>query len=105
MRKLAIEKTLNSRIQLKHDLETNWNKAANFIPKQGEIIVYDIDENYDYERIKVGDGKTAILYLPFYLDSELDEIKEQINTLKNSMLDMEVDSNTAMLVFFKGLSI
>ena len=33
----------NTRIQLKHDTETNWNKAVNFIPKAGEMIIYDAD--------------------------------------------------------------
>lgn len=57
-----------SRIIHKHDLEENWIKAAtnsNFIPKQGEIIIYDRDENYDYERIKIGDGITNVTNLPF----------------------------------------
>lgn len=59
------EKTLNTRIQQKHDIEANWLKAVNFIPKQGEIIVYDIDEAHDYERIKMGDGITNVNALPF----------------------------------------
>lgn len=58
-------KTLNSRIILKHDTEENWLKAENFIPKKGEIIVYDTDEIYDYERIKMGDGITNVNTLPF----------------------------------------
>ena len=59
------EKTLNTRIQHKHDTEANWLKATTFIPKQGEIIVYDIDETHDYERIKMGDGTTNVNALPF----------------------------------------
>ena len=49
----------------KHDTEENWNKAVNFIPKQGEIIIYDIDSNYSYERMKIGDGTTLVSSLPF----------------------------------------
>lgn len=59
------EKTLNTRIIQKHDIEGNWLKATNFIPKQGEIIVYDIDSTHDYERFKIGDGTTNINTLPF----------------------------------------
>lgn len=59
------EKNLSSRIINKHDIEANWVKATNFIPKQGEIIVYDIDENYTYERFKIGDGITLVSNLPF----------------------------------------
>ena len=35
-----------SRIINKHDTEQNWNETVNFVPEQGEIIIYDIDENY-----------------------------------------------------------
>lgn len=59
------EKQILSRIIQKHDIETNWNKAANFVPMRGELIVYDIDANYDYERLKIGDGATSVVDLPF----------------------------------------
>ena len=62
---MANEKQLNTRLVQKHDTEANWNKATNFIPKDGEIIVYDIDNNYDYKRIKIGDGITNVINLPF----------------------------------------
>lgn len=29
------------RVLMKHDITVNWSKAVNFIPKAGEIIVYD----------------------------------------------------------------
>lgn len=60
-----MEKTMKARIQHKHDIEANWLKATNFTPLASEIIVYDPDENYDYPRIKIGDGKTNINALPF----------------------------------------
>lgn len=64
----------------KHDTEANWRKAINFIPKQGTIIVYDIDENYNYERIKIGDGMTLVNDLPFTNDIISDiEISEICN--------------------------
>lgn len=59
------EKNIASRIVHKHDTEANWIKATNFIPKQGEIIIYDIDSAYSYERFKIGDGVTNVNYLPF----------------------------------------
>lgn len=59
------EKTLNTRIQQKHDTAANWNKATGFIPKVGEVIVYDPDSNYEFPRIKVGDGTTNVIALPF----------------------------------------
>ena len=74
------EKNVNARIIHKHDLEVNWLKATNFIPKQGELIIYDIEidangntlelptgrtEPYAYTRFKIGNGVANINYLPF----------------------------------------
>lgn len=73
------EKNITTRIIHKHDTEENWNKATNFIPKQGEIIIYDIDSTYSYERFKIGDGITVVSSLPFAMataipNAEIDEI-------------------------------
>ena len=65
-----IEKNISSRIQHKHDIEANWAKALNFIPKAGEIIIYDIDENNSIPRIKIGDGERTINNLPFSISGE-----------------------------------
>lgn len=59
------EKTFSSRIVHKHDTEENWLKATSFTPKQGEIIIYDVDASYSYERIKIGDGVKNVNDLPF----------------------------------------
>lgn len=58
------EKRLNTRIVHKHETEANW-LLSSLVPMQGEIIVYDKDENYNYERIKIGDGSTSVNALPF----------------------------------------
>lgn len=75
------EKNIKSRIIHKHETEANWLLATNFIPKQAEVIVYDIDDNYDYERIKIGDGVQNVNDLPFVNDyisiTEIDEICNQ----------------------------
>ena len=62
------EKTLNTRIQMKTDTEANWNKATNFIPKNGEIIIYATDATHSYQRLKVGDGTKKVNELPFIND-------------------------------------
>ena len=76
---MSIEKNMNTRIQHKHDIEANWNKALNFIPKIGEIIVYDIDDNCNYSRFKIGDGVRTINDLEFLLDTQY--ILHNSNTL------------------------
>lgn len=62
---MANEKVIKTRIQLKNDTEINWNKAINFIPKQGEIIIYSADESHPFSRLKVGDGLNTVITLPF----------------------------------------
>lgn len=95
------EKNIKTRIIHKHDTEENWNKATNFIPKQGEIIVYDIDSSHSYERIKVGDGTTNVNSLPYVngivVDAELSETSEnpvQNKTVK-AALDKKIDEPSA----------
>ena len=59
------------RVQLKHDIQANWEKATNFTPLAGEIIIYVPDENYPYSRFKIGDGYTVISNLPFATSEEI----------------------------------
>lgn len=89
------EKILSSRIVHKHDVEANWLKAVNFIPKQGEIIVYDSDGTYNYERIKIGDGETLVSALPFVDDAA----KESIAALNTTIgdVDSKVDAVSTLV--------
>jgi hypothetical protein len=91
---MAKVKEIAGRLVLKHDIEVNWNKAESFIPKQGEVIVYDIDENYYYERIKIGDGKTAVTNLPFYLVDEVEDILKKLDSLAQQSLVLDWQNNT-----------
>lgn len=61
-------KNINARITLKHDTAEHWALATNFIPKAGEFILYDPDSTYDFTRVKVGDGATAVADLPFLFE-------------------------------------
>lgn len=96
------KKIIKSRIAQKHDTELNWNKATNFIPKQGEIIVYDIDSTYTYERVKIGDGKTVAKDLPFVTDNyytksetdtKLNGKQEQLNTTQLAAVNSGITSD------------
>lgn len=69
--------TIKTRVQLKSDTEANWRKAVlvadggtktsgnSFVPLAGELIIYMPDTTHDYSRLKVGDGSTNVLSLPF----------------------------------------
>lgn len=93
------EKTLNTRIIHKHDTAENWGKAENFIPNKGELIVYDIDTDYNYERFKIGDGVTNVNDLPFsgeenstllvtFIPTGVDEESNFIGTASHNALDI-----------------
>lgn len=63
--------TIKTRIQLKSDTEANWNKAGpkdgsnGFVPLLGELIVYTPDATHPFSRLKIGDGVTNVIVLPF----------------------------------------
>ena len=66
--------TITTRIVHTHDTEENWNKCTSFIPNQGEMIIYDADDNYNYPRVKIGDGKTIVTDLPFTIGMTLETL-------------------------------
>ena len=77
-------KQINGRVILKHDTEENWLKAENFTPQSGEVVIYDTDENYDYSRIKIGNGYDNINGLPFLIEEMYDEdINDMITGASN----------------------
>lgn len=59
------ERSLNTRIQNKIDTTANWEKATNFVPKKGEIIVYSDGGGVGIPKMKVGDGTTKVGSLKF----------------------------------------
>ena len=63
---MATERTLKTRVILKHDTEANWDKATTFVPKKGEVIIYDPDDTHPYSRQKLGDGVKTVVVLPFF---------------------------------------
>jgi hypothetical protein len=75
------EKQVKTRIVHKHDIAANWEQAVNFVPKQGELIIYD--DRYtnnsgeviivaDSIKYKIGNGVDSVKNLPFIKDSVLD---------------------------------
>jgi len=77
------ERTVRGRFVLLHDIEDNWQSKTTFIPRKGEPVIYDIDDNYDYERIKIGDGVRDVNSLPFSDNS----VMSLIEKLENDKLD------------------
>lgn len=92
---------INTRVINKHDTEANWNSHPSFIPDKSEIIVYDKDDNYNYPRVKIGDGVTTIVALPFIDDNALtsvNNLQTEVNNVKASISDEAINTkvNTAI---------
>lgn len=60
-----MEEIKEARMLQKHDVADNWDEVSDFIPKAGEIIIYDKDSNTSKQRLKVGDGETSVENLAF----------------------------------------
>ena len=83
---MATEKNITSRIQQKHDTAANWANATTFIPKKGEIVIYDAEYNTSgvqtqAVRFKIGDGSRTINNLPFALI----DYDNRITSLENTV--------------------
>ena len=64
---------MKARLSLLHKSESEWHKLATFVPFSGEVIVFDPDTTHNYARLKIGDGKTLLKDLPFFIDSVIDD--------------------------------
>lgn len=98
-----IDKYFNVRVKLRNDSHENWeNKAQDFTPFDGEVVIYDINENYPIQLLKIGDGVHKIGELPFindltqyYTKIEIDEKVTEIYTRIDqnfSFLDNKIDT-------------
>lgn len=86
------EKNLKARIVHKHDTEANWLLATGFTPKQGEIIVYDIDDAHSYERFKIGDGVQNVNDLPFYNDGFVSYNEQTLTNEQKAQARANIDA-------------
>lgn len=106
------EKQINTRIQLKNDIEANWIKAINFSPLPGEVIIYGAETKGDnsqlpkdsngeylrdywitYPRIKIGNvQRDNVNNLPF-IDTAL---WDQIGSMNRMYATDDGDGNVAL---------
>ena len=61
--------------------------ATNFTPMNGEIIIYDEDDNHDYKRIKIGNGTDNVNDLDFVVNKE--DVIDALETVAASKADKE----------------
>lgn len=62
------EKRLKGKAIPKHETEAAW-LLSNYVPEQGEIVVYDVDEIHTKARQKIGDGISKVKDLLFTADA------------------------------------
>lgn len=62
-------KKFKAKVIHKCETEADW-ELSSYIPDEGEIVTYKIDENFSYERVKLGDGINKVKDLPFVNDSQ-----------------------------------
>lgn len=62
---------MKARISQLCKTEAEWAALHDFVPLAGEVIIFSPDKQYKYARAKVGDGKTKLRDLPFFIDSSI----------------------------------
>jgi hypothetical protein len=68
---------MKARISHLHKTADEWSKLSDWIPEAGELVVYDPDSQYNYARLKVGDGKKTLKELTFFIDSAVTTILQK----------------------------
>lgn len=86
----------NTRIRSKSDTTANWNSQRTFVPLEGEIIIYTdyetktVDGNIiNVPAIKIGDGATYGIDLPFVNDDVRDTLLAHINNTSIHVTPLE----------------
>ena len=58
-------------VEVRRDSIKNWEKAKNYTPSFGTIVIYDFDDGS--MKIKLGNGKTNVQDLPFLYEPHLED--------------------------------
>lgn len=92
------KKEFFTRIQHKHDIESNWLKAENFTPLSGELIVYDEDDLHPYKRIKIGNNNSKINELKFIGTDEIFWINATVDLNSDDTMVFVLDKNAGEII-------
>ncbi len=63
---------MKARISQLYKTEAEWAKLPNFVPMQGELIIFSPDKQHTSARLKIGDGQTLLKDLSFFTDPKVD---------------------------------
>lgn len=110
---LLPDRIFNVRIKLRNDSHANWEKQTNFVPMDGEIIIYDIDNDHKFQLLKIGDGITKISELPFIndfytkkeIDAFIEELQEKDRELQEAINQERIDRIAAVNTLQENIDI
>lgn len=94
--------TIKTRIQLKNDTEAHWNLATNFVPKQGEVIIYSADDTHPFSRLKVGDGSTNVIDLPFINSGSSEKVNHTLTFGNGAVYKYDGSQDVTVPVYTGG---
>ena len=102
-----MDKYYNVRIKLRNDSWTNWENRQDFVPYDGEVIIYDIPtteerrkyglDTLNYQIIKIGDGVKTLKELPII--NEMSSILNVTTGSKNGTISISGND-----IYVKGLN-
>jgi len=94
--------TIKTRIQLKNDTEAHWDLAVNFVPKQGEVIIYSADGTHPFSRLKVGDGNTTVSELPFINSGSAEKVNHTLTFGNGAVYQYDGSADVTVPVYTGG---
>ena len=65
-----------------HSVE-EWNELKNYVPERGEACIYAdriIKDGVPYPGIKIGDGNSHVIDLPFFGDDKYEQVLQELET-------------------------
>lgn len=94
-------KTIKTRFQLKNDTPANWTTASqnNFVPLQGEPILYKDGTSGAIYGMKVGDGTHTPDNLDFICDNTQSASKQYVDTGLSGKLDKNTSTSTYQRIY------
>ena len=81
-----------------HGTQAEWDSVKDFVPLVGQVIVYDKDDTYNFERFKIGDGVTTVEHLPFSDDNLRESINSQITQLGTRINELIGDKSVSQQI-------
>ena len=84
---------MKARVSQLYKTEAEWAKLPDFTPLRGEFIVFAPDERHSYARMKIGDGISLLVDLPFFGITELEDPRRANTVIDGGEISKISDHN------------